>query len=203
MARPQPSSTRAAKVAGLQKQARAAERRRQLLIWGTLALVVLLIVGGVGYAIASRPTLDAVASQQDLSREHVSEVPTYEQNPPMGGDHNAAWWDCGIYDEPIPPYHAVHSLEHGAVWLTYQPDLAEDQVEMLRDLAGQEFMLMSPDEGQDAPVIATAWGVQLEADTADDPRLPRFIREYRQGPQTPEPGATCTGGTTVDLLPGE
>lgn len=202
MARQPSSSSRTEKVAALQKQARAADRRRSLMIWGALVLVLALVAGAVGFAIASRPTLEAVQTYDDLSQDHVTEAVDYDMNPPAGGDHHPAWWNCGIYDEPIPAHHAVHSLEHGAVWLTYSPDLPEDQVDSLRDLADQDFLLLSPNEGQASPVVATAWGVQLEVDTADDERLPRFIREYRQGPQTPEPGAACTGGTTTDLVTG-
>lgn len=203
MARKPATSTRADKVAALQKQARAADRRRSLLIWGSLGLVVLLIAGAIGFAILNRPSLDAVATYDDLTSNHVEGAVDYDQDPPVGGDHNQAWWDCGIYEEPVPNHHAVHSLEHGAVWLTYQPDLPADQIETLRELADAEFMLMSPYEGQESPVVASAWGVQLSVDSADDERLPSFIREYRQGPQTPEPGAACTGGTTVDLVAGE
>lgn len=201
MARQKPPSTRAAKVAGATKSP-GSKRGGVSLIWVALGLVLVLIVGGVGWAISQSPSLDAVQTYDDLGRDHVGEAVDYEQEPPPGGDHNAAWWDCGVYDEPIPSYHAVHSLEHGAVWLTYQPDLAADQVDSLRDLAGQEFILLSPDPDQDSPVIATAWGNQLKLDSADDPRIPLFIREYRQGPQTPEPGAACTGGTTTDLVAG-
>jgi hypothetical protein len=55
-------------------------------------------------------------------------------------------------------------------------------------------MVLSPYPGLPAPVVASAWGKQLKLTGADDPRLAAFIREYRQGPQTPEPGAACTGG---------
>lgn len=200
MARKPVPSDRTAKVAALQRQARAADRRRSLLIWGSLGLVMLLIAGAITFAVLNRPTLEGVATYDDLSRTHVPEAVEYEQDPPVGGDHNEAWWTCGIYEEEIPPWHAVHSLEHGAVWLTYQPDLPAEQVDVLRDLADQEFMLLSPNPGQAAPVVATAWGKQLELETAEDERLPIFVREFRQGPDTPEPGATCTGGTTVDLV---
>lgn len=202
MARQQSSSTRAAKVAGATKASRSRPGGGLSLIWVALALVLLLIVAGVGWAISQRPTLDAVQTYDELGRDHVGEAVAYEQNPPVGGDHNEAWWDCGVYEEPIPGHHAVHSLEHGAVWLTYQPDLTAGQVETLRGLAGQEFMLLSPNPDQDSPVVATAWGLQLDVEAADDPRLPLFIREYRQGPQTPELGSACTGGTTTDLLAG-
>lgn len=121
-------------------------------------------------------------------------------NPPVGGAHHPAWWDCGVYQEPVPAEHAVHSMEHGAVWLTYQPSLPADQVAVLEELGQDEYMLVSPFEGQNAPVVATAWGHQLELQTAEEKTLKAFIREYKQGPQTPEPGAACTGGTTTDLV---
>ncbi|CAN5408832.1 hypothetical protein BH23ACT6_BH23ACT6_18430 [soil metagenome] len=202
MARRQAPTERAQRAAAMQRQARRQDRRRALLVWGSVGLVVLLIVGAVGYAMASRPSLSAVVEYDDPGRDHVTEAVQYEQDPPAGGDHNQAWWNCGIYTDPIPAYHAVHSLEHGAVWLTYQPDISDQDREKLVELADQEFMLLSPNETQSSPVVATAWGYQLTADSAEDERLPLFISEYRQGPQTPEPGATCTGGTTTDLVTG-
>ncbi len=200
MARPTPKNDRVARAAAMQREAKRQDRRRSLLIWGSLGLVLALIVGAVGFAVANRPSLAAVTEYEDLGRDHVAEAVEYPQDPPVGGDHNSAWWNCGVYTEPIPAYHAVHSLEHGAVWLTYQPDLPADQIQTLTDLADQEFMLLSPDEDQTSPVVATAWGNQLLLDSADDERLPLFITEFRQGPQTPEPGAACTGGTTEDLV---
>lgn len=202
MARSKPPTERAQRAAAMQRQARAQERRRALLVWGSVAVVVALIVGAVGYAIATRPSLSAVVEYDGPGQDHVTEAVEYEQDPPAGGDHNQAWWDCGTYTDPIPAYHAVHSLEHGAVWLTYQPDIPNQQREQLVELADQEFMLLSPNKTQTSPVVATAWGHQLSVETADDERIPLFITEFRQGPQTPEPGAACTGGTTTDLLTG-
>ncbi|MBB5796324.1 hypothetical protein HDA41_004288 [Streptomyces caelestis] len=34
-------------------------------------------------------------------------------------------------------------------------------------------------------------------DAASDPRVEQFTTAYVQGPQTPEPGAPCTGGLTA------
>lgn len=199
MARPQ-SSDRNAKVAAIQKEAKRKDRSRLFTIWGALGLVLLLIVGAVGFAIANRPTLDAVQEYEDLGRDHLVEAVEYDQSPPPGGDHHPAWLNCGVYTEEVPQHHAVHSLEHGAVWLSYQPDLPAAELETLQGLADQPYMILSPVADQTAPVVATAWGLQLEAESADDPRLTTFIGEYRQGPQTPEPGAACTGGTAVDLV---
>jgi hypothetical protein len=90
---------------------------------------------------------------------------------------------------------AVHTLEHGAVWITYAPDLPAAQVDTIRDLVeGQNCVLASPYEGLPSPVVASAWSKQLRLEDADDPDLEQFIGAFRQGPQTPEPGAACTGG---------
>jgi hypothetical protein len=65
----------------------------------------------------------------------------------------------------------------------------------------QTYILTSPysDLPDNAPVVASAWGKQVLLDGADDPDLESFINAYRQGPQTPEPGAVCTGGTGATL----
>lgn len=91
---------------------------------------------------------------------------------------------------------ATHSLEHGAVWIGYDPALEAAQVERLTELAkANSYVVLSPVDGAPAPVTLSAWGYQLQLDRPDDPRLEVFVEKYQQGPQTPEPGATCSGGT--------
>lgn len=197
---------RATKVAKIQKAGAAAERRRSSMIWGAVALVLTLIVGAVVAAVVldSPATADLAGVQEydHQALDHTATPVEYDQTPPAGGPHHPAWWNCGVYADPVPAEHAVHSLEHGAVWLTYSPDLPADQVEVLTDLGRQDYMLVSPDPEQDAPVVATAWGHQMTLEEADRGDLTRFIGDYKQGPQTPEPGAACTGGTTENLVAG-
>ncbi len=127
--------------------------------------------------------------------QHTEGDVDYAQDPPAGGEHNLVWQNCGFYEEPVRDENAVHSLEHGAVWITYSPDLPQDEVERLRDLAlSEDYVLVSPYPGLDSPVVASAWGKQLRLESAEDPALEQFIGAYRQGPQTPEPGAACSGG---------
>ncbi len=127
--------------------------------------------------------------------EHVQGRVDYPQTPPVGGDHNAAWQNCGFYSEPIAPERAVHSLEHGAVWIAFRPSLPSEQVSALRQLARRPYVLVSPwvDETLPAPLVASAWGLQMKADTASDPAVAAFVEAYASGPQTPERGAPCTG----------
>jgi len=126
-----------------------------------------------------------------LSREHVTTPVSYPQNPPVGGDHSPTLQPCGPYREPVPNEQAVHSMEHGAVWVTFRPDLPAADVERLMALADQTYVIVSPVPDLPAPVIASAWRAQLRLERADDPRLKSFLATYRQGPQTPEPGAAC------------
>lgn len=181
-------------------------RWRTIIRSGRLGLFVLLVVGlliAAGCA-GSTPTaeppsegIDGVQTYGDLARGHTEDTVDYAQSPPVGGDHSPDWLDCtgSVYREPVPNENAVHSLEHGAVWITYDDTVTADDLDALSALVdAQPYTLMSPFPGQPSPIVLTAWGVQLGVDTADDPRIEEFLTEYRQGPQTPEPGATCESG---------
>lgn len=168
--------------------------RNGVLVVVGVAAVGTLVVNVVRDALpvdAPEGTLDVAADE----RNHVEGEVEYPTAPAAGGPHAGVWQNCGYYDTPIQDENAVHSLEHGAVWLAYDPDLDEDSVATLRDLAGG-YVLVSPYETPlaDAAVVAAAWGKQLRLEAVDDPRLDQFIRAFEQGPQTPEPGAVCTRG---------
>jgi hypothetical protein len=131
----------------------------------------------------------------DVPFGHSDGTVDYPQNPPAGGIHNPVWQTCGFYDQPVRNEHAVHSQEHGAVWITYQPDLPADQVARLKELAEQnDYVLVSPYPGLPAPIVASAWGKQLYVDDAGDTRLTRFIELFAGN--GPESGAPCSGGTS-------
>ena len=100
--------------------------------------------------------------------------------------------NCGFYEEPIKDRHAVHSLDHGVVWIHLPPDLPEQQLETLRPYDDENYVIASPYPGQDAPVTATSWRVQLELNGADDPRLKRFVNELRISELAPLSGNRCT-----------
>lgn len=139
--------------------------------------------------------LTGVQEFPGLSRNHVLARVTYPQTPPVGGDHAGVWMNCGAYTEVVPPEMAVHSLEHGAVWIAYRPDLPETDLTGLRQLAeNNDYVLLSPVPDMSSAVVATAWGVQMPVSEAGDGRLPTFVETYANGPQTPEPGAPCSGG---------
>jgi hypothetical protein len=199
---------RRARIEEMRLQQKRAERRRTLMIVGPAVLLVVVLIAVVGVLIfqeaqrqndieaAAKAPIQGVQSFDKLTRNHVETPVTYPQTPPVGGDHNPVWLNCGIYAAPVKNENAVHALEHGAVWVTYQPNLPAAQLDKLKTLArANNYMVLSPYEGIKSPVVASAWGKQLSLPNADDPRLEVFLRTYLQGKQTPEPGAACTGGT--------
>ena len=128
--------------------------------------------------------------------DHVGDNVEYEQSPPVGGPHFPVWQTCDFYEDPVPNEQAVHSLEHGAVWIAYAPDLPDEQIAIIKSFAdGTREVLASPYEGLTTPVVASAWGLQLELPAATDPKLAQFVDYYENGPQTPEANTPCAGGT--------
>jgi hypothetical protein len=131
-----------------------------------------------------------------LARNHVDTPVEYPQTPPVGGNHNAVWQDCQYYDTSVPNERAVHSLEHGAVWITYSPDTSQADRDVLKALAATgDHILVSEYDGLPSPIVATAWGKQLQLQSVSDPRLQQFVNFFQSGPQTPEPGVTCRNST--------
>ena len=212
MTDPTPVSDQQPRRAAASRQRRSArkiaeERQRQQtrMRWIGLAAVALVVIAIAGIVIASRRANEAsipagTQSFDGITAGHSSDPVDYAENPPVGGIHDPVWQNCGFYAAPIRSENAVHSLEHGAVWITYQPDLPQDQILTLQNLAtSQSFVLVSPLEGIPAPVVASSWGRQLQLDSADDERLQQFIGTFRLSPLAPEPGASCSGGTSATV----
>jgi hypothetical protein len=104
------------------------------------------------------------------------------------------WQNCGFYSVPVGNETAVHSLDHGVVWITYRPNLSADQIEQLRPYGDERYVIVSPYPNQPAPVIATAWRNQTYLDGASDPRLREFVDEFRISELAPLSGNRCVGG---------
>ncbi|MET8559962.1 DUF3105 domain-containing protein [Streptomyces flaveolus] len=216
------TAARKARIEEMRRAERARERRNRVLAVAASAVVVVgLVVGGVVLVKTqgdsgkdqAKPSGDAKASGDSgkfttgadgvktwsgkLSRTHVTTKVSYPMHPPVGGNHNPVWLNCNgdVYTKAVPEENAVHSLEHGAVWVTYTDKAAEADVDALAaKVKKTPYSLMSPYEDQDAPLILSAWGHQVAVKSAKDPEVDKFFATYVQGRQTPEPGASCTGG---------
>ncbi|MGW1799495.1 DUF3105 domain-containing protein [Streptomyces sp. NPDC001984] len=209
------NAARKARIEEMRRAERSRERRNRALTIGASVVVVAgLVVGGV-VLVQSQSGKDDAASDSKgsghfvagadgvqtwsgkLSRTHVSTDVTYPMHPPVGGNHNPVWLNCNgdVYTSPVKDENAVHSLEHGAVWVTYTDKAAKTDVDGLAaKVKKTPYSLMSPYENQASPLVLSAWGHQLAVKSADDPAVDKFFSTYVQGKQTPEPGASCTGG---------
>ncbi|MEY2583589.1 MAG: hypothetical protein QOE09_3438 [Ilumatobacteraceae bacterium] len=133
-----------------------------------------------------------------LARRHVDTPIEYPQTPPVGGNHSPTWQNCQYYDTSVPNERAVHSLEHGAVWITYSPNTSPADRQLLSNLADTgDHILVSQYDGLPSPIVATAWGKQLQLQSVNDPRLKEFVTAFQSGPQTPERGVTCRHRTSA------
>jgi hypothetical protein len=207
---PSPDRVAAKKEREAQRAARAEEsykrrkrgalKRRLTTVGGVAAGGALLVAAYVfiprsaSYSPGSAGTLIEGVETFANSTGHVTGGVTYPQRPPVGGEHNPVWLNCGIYSEPVPSVYGVHSLEHGAVWVTYDPALGPSELDALRMHLPSTYVILSPFAGLPAPIVLSAWNVQLRVDTADDERIPMFLEEYWRSQFVPEPGALCSGG---------
>jgi hypothetical protein len=180
-------------------------RRPAVIVVVALALLGAGCGGGGGAASPAPPTTSGTVAASTVPRAttttlspidgvqsfpvvaaHSDAPQSYPQVPPVGGTHNPVWVPCGYYDKAVQPEMGVHSLEHGAVWITYRSDLPQAEVDRLATLArGQKFILVSPwDDTLPTPVVATAWGLQLRLQSVTDARLVQFILLYAgHGPE--------------------
>ncbi|MGQ0773476.1 MAG: DUF3105 domain-containing protein [Pseudonocardiales bacterium] len=193
--------------------------------WGTVAavLAVLIFAGGIfGYlylryedTVGFTPS----AENQDPStqidgvlkveygpnnRGHVvfPQRVAYDQFPPFGGPHDEFWATCDgeVYEQAVRNENMIHSLEHGAVWIAYNPEqVTGAALDSLRDrVEGQSYIMLSPYPGLDSPISLQSWGHQLKLTDAEDKRIDQFIRSLRLNEYTsPEVGSPC------DVLPGQ
>jgi hypothetical protein len=179
--------------------------------WGLIAAaiaVVVFAVAVISYAVVAvnKATADKVTSVSQISgiksykyaagQQHVTTPVQYTESPPVGGPHDPNWADCTgtVYTVDIRHENAVHALEHGAVWITYNPDkLSKSDVATLAKLVdGVSHRLMSPYKGLDSPISLQSWNHQLKVSTVSDKRIKQFADFLAQNDKFyPEVGASC------------
>ncbi len=145
--------------------------------------------------VASNGTLSFTEYKAALHVDAAQRV-AYDRYPPVGGPHDAEWADCNgdVYPVAVRNENMVHPLEHGAVWITYNPKtIAAGDLDKLKALVtGKTYIYMSPYPGLDSPISLQAWAHQLKVTSASDVRIQQFITALRQNQYiAPEPGGSC------------
>ena len=181
--------------------------------WGLIAAAVAVVVFAVaviGYAVMqvnaadanrveSIEEIDGITTAEYEAGQHVGTTVAYAESPPVGGEHDPVWADCTgtVYDVDIRHENAVHSLEHGAVWITYNPDeLSQNDIDELAALVDNEpGRMLSPYAGLDSAISVQSWNHQLKVDSASDKRIKQFadLMTFNADVENhyPEIGASC------------
>jgi hypothetical protein len=194
--------------------------------WGMIIgiIVVVALAGGVfTYALTTvhdkekwivsadnqdpSENIDGVVRKKYDAGQHVTaeQRVAYDQTPPFGGPHDGTWANCQgtVYPKAVRTENMVHGLEHGAVWITYNPDKIKGKAlnTLKAKVEGQPYMMMSPWPGLDKPFSLQSWGHQLKLTDVNDPRVDEFIKSLRENQyQNPEPGGRCdTDGSGFDV----
>ncbi|WP_392968111.1 DUF3105 domain-containing protein [Streptomyces sp. LN245] len=212
------TGSRKDRIEELRRAERARERRNRFLVIAASTVAVAGLVAGAVVLVQSQSDDGKKDTASDakqpsghfvrgadgvntwkgtLTRNHVSKTVAYAMEPPVGGDHNQVWMNCNgdVYAKGVNNMNAVHSLEHGAVWVTYNSKASEADVKALAaKVEKTPYTLMSPVEDQKDPIMLSAWGKQRSVTGAKDKNVDAFLSEFVQGKQTPEPGAACTNG---------
>jgi hypothetical protein len=186
---------------------------------GILAIAIVLIVAGsvvvytvfladssstAGDTLESQPLpengnaslLTDVEQLPSEGREHVpagTEI-TYETMPPASGPHYDQTASAGFYTDRPQLGALVHSLEHGAVVVYYDPErITPDARESLERFAATHtgtwqsvIVVPTPVDDPSAPYILTAWRHKLSLDSYDRDTVRAFLAEYLgRGPENP------------------
>ncbi|HBV01401.1 MAG TPA: hypothetical protein DEF00_03350 [Candidatus Taylorbacteria bacterium] len=168
-------------------------------IW-IIIVITLLILGGWGIVALTKGSTpqspDKSVFYEAQSRDHIevgAEHPEYNSNPPSGGWHYTVTAKKKYYEEPILDGYALHNLEHGDVWITYNPRVPQEVKDELKKFAFSK-VLISPREENETDIALVAWervdGFNLEDGKIPETRIRDFINRYRnQGPEKMPLGA--------------
>ncbi len=154
---------------------------------------------------------DGAAHAGALEHDHVTGPVDYGITPPVGGPHDAVWMNAGVYTKPVPTERAVHNLEHGAVWITYDSSLPSADVRALTAFVTKQSMIPEQEQtagqsnryidlspwgttGLPSKIVISSWGHQLRVDSPTDPRLQEFVDTFRHSRKySPEYGEPVDG----------
>ena len=172
-------------------------RLQSSLIKVIVVLVILSIVGGVAFLLSRPPAPEVQIGEkvEEQGRNHITQGASskfsYNTNPPTSGPHWPQQAECKIYSEEIADESALHSLEHGAVWISYKDKKDKDLVSKLTEIvkASPGKVLLSPRSKNDSKIAVAAWTRLLKQESLDEKQIKDFIKNYRN--QSPEPLAQC------------
>jgi len=139
---------------------------------------------------------DTVQGAPPVTQTHVTTAVDYTgfSNPPSYGPHHAVFTDgqgnsitprpTGIYSTPQPDEDLVHNLEHGHVWISYDPNLisAADKAKLIQFVTAggtNNGVIVTPRPKNDSAIVLTSWTRQLSLNAFNAAIMRDFIETNR------------------------
>lgn len=167
-------------------------RSIKFLVWAVI--IALLGYGGYAFLKKNIPRGEDVSKEIPVmeSARHIAvgeSHEAYNSNPPTSGPHYADPAKPGFREEDIADGHLIHSMEHGLVWVSYNPRIGAE-AEKLRKIP-TAFAVVTKREANETDIALAVWGrldtFNLEDGTIDENDLRRirdFINRYaNKGPE--------------------
>lgn len=144
------------------------------MLWGALAVVVVGLIAGIVFSRTDpRRAATMLLGDQVLTEPEgeVTSGPAPSSGMPEGGP------SCGVVTKPVTAQRQVDALAAGIVVVQYRDDRDGDVV---AEAVAQRprAVLVAPNAGLDARLVATAWGRRLRLHTVDGPMLRAFVTAH-------------------------
>lgn len=161
-------------------------------------LIGLIAIGFVIFTVTQKEpqTERPGVAHADQGREHVNDKEYGGDEPPTSGEHAEALpWR--VYDEEIKDVNAIHNLEHGGIYVSYNPSLDSEEVSKLKALFFEPFsrdgfepnkVIMAPRAANESPIVVSSWQRSLKLDSFDEEVLADYY--LRNVGKSPEPLAS-------------
>lgn len=196
-----PRHERRKKIKFLRKQQEKKEKTI-IKIRNIALMIVLIFLIFLGYFLFTRKTpeevefekqIEAVSLDQKVEefaiegRSHVSASAQveYKTNPPTSGSHLAQAINWGIYNQEIDDKAALHSLEHGGIWISYK-DLTDGEIQQLQKIAqrNSQSVVLNPRAANDNRIVVASWGRMMKLENVDEALIQKYIDTFKN--QSPE-----------------
>jgi hypothetical protein len=179
-----------------QEKIKEAQKKKLKKIIGWVSVLILLFGG---FSILMYVAIQQNEPQgQDFSEEialgenanqHVALTEELEITalPPTSGPHFGQVATAGMRNEEIPDGHLIHNLEHGDIWISYNPAVSETIVDELRQFLDGKVVI-TPRSMNEQDIVLAAWGrldsFNIEESGLPEERIRDFIKRYKySGPE--------------------
>jgi hypothetical protein len=176
------------------------QRKRRALTWNIIVLGTAgLFLAAIAWYFAASQRPGPLPGEMQIPVEGAAVVPagttiTYDHYPPSSGTHYAEPAPWGMAATPVPEGNYVNNLARGGVVYLYHcpegcPELEQQLNTLVRrappdNRFNRVKVLVSPyEQPLPAPIVALAWGHQLNVQTYDEALLLRWYSRFvNRGP---------------------